>query len=248
MFDAKTIRILHFTSINSTNTWAKNHSHEFDPTALTCIISDTQTAGRGQRDKKWYSPLGNLYTTLYFILPKDFPYVANLGQTVGLSVAQTLEEFGFTPSLKWPNDILLKEKKVGGILSEVHPLDEGLAVILGVGLNVDIPEEQLAHLDQAATSLSAHSQSPPKLTSLLERILHNFLPNIDKLRDCGFSGLVEEYNRLLAFQGQDVTFSSASSTLDAVLEKIDDQGSLILVCQDGTRRAFASGLLRKKER
>src|SRR5579883_912370 len=117
MFDGKTIHTLHFTSIDSINTWAKQHAHELDPKALTCITADEQTTGRGQRDKTWFSPVGNLYMTFFFVLPQDFHFTSNLGQIFALSAAKVLKDFGFSPALKWPNDILLKEKKAGGILS-----------------------------------------------------------------------------------------------------------------------------------
>lgn len=245
MFDGKTIHTLHFTTIDSTNTWAKLHAHELDPHALTCITADQQTAGRGQRNRTWFSPpLGNLYMTLFFVLPQEFRFCANLGQVLALSCAHVLRESGFAPSLKWPNDILLGEKKAGGVLSETHPLSSGLGIILGLGLNVNIPPEQLLHLDQAATSLIAHSRKQVSLPSLIHAILQKFLMYLQKLREKGFSPFVSEYNRLLAFKDEEVIITHPEGSYSGICLRIDDDGRLVLDCADG-EHLVTSGTLRK---
>lgn len=247
MFDGKTVHTLHFTTIDSTNTWAKKHAHEFDLHALTCITSDQQTAGRGQRDKTWFSPpLGNLYMTFFFVLPLDFHWTSNLGQIFALSCAQVLKDLGFVPALKWPNDILLEEKKAGGVLSETLPLDDGIGIVLGMGLNVNIAPEQLSHLDQPATSLAEQSGKSFALSSLVHALLQKFLLNLEKLRKSGFSYFVKDYNLLLAFKGEEVVLSNPEGTVNAICKKVDEEGRLVLACADGRELHVASGTLRKR--
>ncbi len=247
MFDGKTIHTLHFTSIDSTSSWAKQHAHEFDPDALTCITADGQTAGRGQREKVWFSPpLGNLYTTFFFVLPRDFPWFVNLGQILALSTANVLKELGFAPSLKWPNDILLGEKKAGGILSETIVVSDGLAIILGLGMNVNIAPEYLKNIDQPATSLVEHSRKPMSLPALVHALLQKFLLYLQKLQQTGFCPFAAEYNSYLAYKGQEVLFSHPEGSFSAICQKIDDLGRLVLECPDGQERHFCSGSLRKK--
>lgn len=248
MFDGKTIHTIHFTCIDSTNTWAKQHAHEFDRNALTCITADEQTAGRGQRDKVWFSPpLGNLYTTFFFVLPKDFPWTANLGQILALSSACVLKELGFAPSLKWPNDIQLGEKKAGGILSETIVVPDGLAIVLGLGMNVNIASECLKNIDQPATSLAAHSRKPVSLSLLEHALLQKFLIYLQQLRQTGFAPFAAEYNRLLAYKDQEVLFSHPEGSFSAICKKVDDLGRLVLECADGQECHFCSGSIRKKQ-
>src|SRR5690348_7786351 len=115
----KKIHYIHFDTIDSTNTWAKQHASSLDPEVLTCITTQAQTAGRGRFSRKWISPKGkNICATLYFTVPQDYPHVANLAQLLSLSCVQVLKSRGFDPQIKWPNDILLEKKKVGGVLCE----------------------------------------------------------------------------------------------------------------------------------
>jgi BirA family transcriptional regulator, biotin operon repressor / biotin---[acetyl-CoA-carboxylase] ligase len=246
MFDGKTIHTLHFTIIDSTNSWAKEHAHELDHNALTCITADQQTAGRGQREKSWFSPpLGNLYMTLFFVFPTNFSWSANLGQVLALSSARVLQELGFAPALKWPNDILLEEKKAGGVLCETLNLSDGLGVVLGMGLNVHIAKEHLADLDQPATSLSAHSGKPLSLSSLAQALVRKFLIYLHKLQQGGFATFAKEYNQLLAYKNQEVLFFHPEGVFSAICQKIDEQGRIVLECADGKERHFCSGSLRK---
>ncbi len=246
MFDGKTIHTLHFTSLDSTNTWANQHAADLDATALTCITADAQSAGYGQHARPWYSPpLGNLYTTFFFVLPKDFRWTANLSQLLSLSTAEALHEYGMSPSLKWPNDILLREKKAGGVLCETHLRVDGLAIVIGLGLNVFISQDQLSHIDQPATSLAAHSQNLPTLSALLQTILRNFLRNLQILRQDGFSPFVNTYNDLLAFKDQAIILTTPEGALTGICKRIDPEGRLVIACADGLERHFASGTLRR---
>src|SRR4051812_30203915 len=110
------MNLYHFEIIPSTNTWAKENTEKFDPAVLTVITANGQTGGRGRFKRLWHSPSGlNIYVTFCFFLGSEFFNTHSIGhvpQLLALSTAFCLEEFGFNPSLKWPNDILLSGKKV----------------------------------------------------------------------------------------------------------------------------------------
>src|ERR1700722_12425114 len=109
----KNIFYFHFDTIDSTNTWAKKNARTLDPDHLTCITAQEQTAGRGRFKRAWTADRAqNILATLFFTLPKDSPILLNLGQILSLSCVKVLEKRGFSPQIKWPNDLLLSGKKV----------------------------------------------------------------------------------------------------------------------------------------
>src|SRR5580700_2479453 len=176
----KSINYIHFDTIDSTNTWTKKNAATLDSNQLTCVTALEQTAGRGRFSRKWLSPKGqNIYATLYFCLPKECSYLINLGQILSLSSISVLQKKGFSPQIKWPNDILLEGKKVAGILCETIVLEDKLGAILGIGMNVNMSQELLDTIDQPATSLAQLSGQTWSLEQILEPILKQFLKDLD---------------------------------------------------------------------
>src|SRR6185312_12605733 len=119
-----------FDTIDSTNTWTKQNTATLDPDLLTCITATEQTAGRGRFRRRWVSGRGeNITATFFFTVAKDSPILANVGQVLSLSCAHVLEQHGFSPQIKWPNDLFISGKKMAGILCETVPLPDLLGIV-----------------------------------------------------------------------------------------------------------------------
>ncbi len=184
---------IHLETVDSTNNWTKLHHSELED--FTCVTAHEQTSGRGRFQRKWLSPPGqNIYATLYFKVPPSAPYLSHLGQLMAYSCAQILREKDFPAQLKWPNDILVHHKKIAGILTET--LDQ-THVILGFGINVNMPPEILQTIDQPATSLLDLSGKTWDLQPLLQLLLHRFLQNLKLLQTEGFPHFHAAYEELL---------------------------------------------------
>ena len=165
----------HFKSIDSTNTWAKLNAHLFDVDKITLITADEQTAGRGRFKRRWESPPHqNVYATFCFFIEKHRHDIGNIPQVLAISAAEALEDLGFQPKLKWPNDVLLSNKKVAGILCETTPMSDNLAVIIGIGLNVNMPLQLLQQIDRPATSLMVEGGEKMEIEMVLESLKNNF--------------------------------------------------------------------------
>src|SRR5688572_28206812 len=124
---------IHLETITSTNTWAKENYLRLDPNHITCITASEQTGGRGQLNRAWISPKDlNLYLTYFFTLEKMAP-IQNLAQLLSLSAAKCLESYHLTPQIKWPNDLLIQNKKIAGVLCEIIDLNHMNGIILGIG-------------------------------------------------------------------------------------------------------------------
>ena len=195
------IDFIHLETIDSTNTWAKKNAASFDPSHLTCITAQEQTGGRGRQDKKWISPKNaNLYTTLFFTAAENATYLSNLGQILAFSCAQVLLAMGVSIQLKWPNDLLIHTKKVGGVLSETFIQKNCVGIILGLGLNVNMPKSILESIDQPATSLHLSLHKELKPLALLEPILTQFISDLKQLQEKGFTPFHKRFNELLAYK------------------------------------------------
>ncbi|MEI8329372.1 MAG: biotin--[acetyl-CoA-carboxylase] ligase [Chlamydiia bacterium] len=242
MLKGKYINYIHFASLDSTNTWAKNNAHMLDPQYITCITAKEQTAGRGRFFRKWLSPKGyNIYATLYFQIPKTAIFLSNLGQLMCLSCCSVLAKQGFFPEIKWPNDILLSTKKVGGILCETISFDESLGIILGFGINVNMPSELLTVIDQPATSLLQQSGKEWEINELLEPIVLQFIHDLDLLEKHGFPYFQKTYENLLAYKGQSMSWTDGMRKITGVCQSISEDGKLNLMLSSGETLSLSTG-------
>ena len=154
------------TETSSTQLEAKR-LFEHDPSKHRVVIAERQSSGRGRRGHRWESPQGGLWCTL--IIPLQTAPDPFLNLLLGLSVQRGLSQHlpKWPPiSLKWPNDLLLREKKWGGILSEVVVTGDSMAVLMGVGLNLQISSEEL----------HSYSGVPPQATTILVEFGHSPSP------------------------------------------------------------------------
>jgi BirA family transcriptional regulator, biotin operon repressor / biotin---[acetyl-CoA-carboxylase] ligase len=162
------MKIIHLEKVDSTQTYAKNHYTEFAPEAITCISADEQTAGRGRFQRKWIAPKGkNISATFYFQLPASIPHLTTLAQLMAYTLAGVI---GIHSQIKWPNDILLSGKKLAGILCETIFDSSVVHCFLGVGINVNTTPEELAIIDQPATSLFIETQREWDRDTLLSEL------------------------------------------------------------------------------
>ncbi len=238
----KNIYYIHFDTIDSTNTWTKNHAHTLDPRQLTCVTAQTQTAGRGRRSRRWISPKGqNIYATLYFCIPRKNNYTHNLGQILSLSCATVLKRKGFHPQIKWPNDLLLSGKKCAGILTETVGFEDRMGIVLGIGINVNMTQGLLDTIDQPATSLAQLSGQTWALEQILEPLLHQFLSDLSLLQKEGFKAFQQQYEELLAYKGQPIKTHDGQQTIEGICDSINEEGRLNLLLPSGKVAVLTAG-------
>lgn len=223
---------IHFATIDSTNNWTKRNTSLLNQNHISVITANQQTKGYGRFKRSWISPPGNIYATLFFTLPLDYPYLINLGQILALACNHTLENKGFYTQLKWPNDLLLESKKVAGILVEVVR-SEKLEIVLGLGLNVNMNENLLVKVNQKATSLLLSSGKTWVLGSILNPILYTFYNYLRLLSSSGFTHFQPIYQKLLAFQGQEISCQVGNQTMQGICHSINPDGTLNLQLSSG---------------
>ena len=239
------VKYLHFPSLSSTNTWAKEHVDNLEKNALTVISAAEQTDGYGRFRHKWHSPANqNLYISFVFFLEKRRDDLCNVSQILALSTIEILNELGFQAKIKWPNDLLLNGKKMGGLLCETTRSEDYLAIITGLGLNVNMTDEDLKKIDRPATSLYVESQELMDQETLLKMLSHTFLKNLTTFLAKGFPPFYENFvNALVHKAGDPVQFHDYHKICQGTFEKINADGSLSLIMSNGTPLTYYSGEL-----
>ena len=230
-------KIYYFQELPSTNIFAKQKTLE-KATEGTLIIADTQTEGRGRKNRSWSSPYGGLWFSviLYPNLPPERGMLITMAASV--SVAQAIEETtNIKPVVKWPNDLLVNGKKICGILTELDAeIDKINYVIVGIGINVN--NEINNDLKNKAVSLKEITNSSISRVNLLRAILRHFdknylhINNPDYIRKQWFA-----YSKII---GKKIMITEGEKKITGVVQDVDESGCLI-INSDGIIKRIVSG-------
>ena len=171
------LQIIRYDTVGSTNDEAMNHAQMGAPEGL-CIVAEGQHAGRGREGRKWHSePGAGLYMSMVLRPKLEIRELPVLTLLTAIAVHDSvLQLSSVQPDIKWPNDILVGEKKISGILLETCDTDIGTAVIVGIGVNISnkaIPED----LRQKSTSIKELVGKEPQFSSVLQSVTHNLAVN-----------------------------------------------------------------------
>ena len=236
------MKTIYLDTIDSTNTYAKEHANEFPKDTMTCINAEEQTKGRGRFQRSWISPKGvNLYATFYFTLPKTTLHLISLSQVMAMSLVYLLQKKGLKPEIKWPNDIRLSEKKLAGILSEIVFHQETVECFIGIGINVNLSAESLKNIDQPATSLNVETDKNWDRKELLKELQDQFANDLLRFKKEGFAPFHDEFEDLLALKGKTIRCFDGEKIWEGICHSITEEGQLNIALEDGSMHTVLSG-------
>ena len=207
------------------------------------VVAEQQTAGRGRRGREWVSPFGkNLYFSLLWNFSAGAASLDGLSLVVGISVVEALESLGVDDAaLKWPNDVLLGDKKLAGVLLEIAGDATGLChVVIGVGLNVNMRGGESHGITQAWTSLADRLDEVQSRSRVLNALLQRLLVNVRRFEREGLTPFAAQWLRYDAFAEKDVVVSLGERQIFGVAKGITDAG-LLQVDVDGQLQSFNGG-------
>ena len=192
------------------------------PHAQVCL-AEKQLAGRGRLGRHWHSPAcANIYLSLGWRFETTSSRLAGLSLGVGVKLAEALEPLAAV-GLKWPNDLYINDRKLGGVLIELKPLPSGgTGVVVGIGINVAM-QDPGADIDQPWTSLQRHCQPRESIerNGLVSRILDQLVPFLEEYRDNGDDYIFRRWPEYdLAYQ-QRVSVHSGGEIMAGVGAGID---------------------------
>lgn len=237
-----------YQELGSTNEIAEILISEGAP-PFSLVLADKQTAGKGRHGRSWQTHSGKalafswiLYPEPGIITPEKLGKLSGLG---ALAVAESLiESYQLAAEIKWPNDVLVRGKKVCGVLVEVHWTGSQLKdAVLGVGINVSrgsVPEDKDLHFP--ASSLEESDGREISRLELLIRVMRSLLKWYPELHSVDFT---EAWQDKLAYKGERVTLSTSDKIIDrGILKGISPEGSLILDSDSGEERMYQTGEIR----
>jgi BirA family transcriptional regulator, biotin operon repressor / biotin---[acetyl-CoA-carboxylase] ligase len=229
-------RIIYRPELPSTMAAAKELARN-DCADFTTVIAGRQTSGRGRLNRLWVSEEGGLYFTM--VLRPDLPPVLSFRVSflASLTLARTLNEmFRIDAGVKWPNDILVNERKISGMLSELEAEADRIAFVnIGVGLNVN---NDLAPVQPAATSVKEILGKEVSKKDILFRYLDAFEK---KMQTASLDRVVQDWKQYAVTLNRDVRIVTDKEVTTGKAIDVDDSGALILKRADGSLQKILYG-------
>jgi BirA family biotin operon repressor/biotin-[acetyl-CoA-carboxylase] ligase len=233
-----------YDRIDSTNRHLVASGHNGAPSGSVCL-AECQTAGKGRRGRQWVSPYGcNIYLSILWRFQQGPAAISGLSLAVGVAVIRALKQHRIEDiGLKWPNDIYSQGKKLGGILVEVSGEAGGpCAAVIGLGLNLFVPEAEGESITQAWTDLSKITgQTRLNRNRLAGSLLSHLLPVIAEYEHAGIAAYLDEWRGYDCLSGKSATLYIGQQQFDGIVQGIDDHGMLLMGRPDGSVQTFASG-------
>lgn len=232
-------RVYEFAILPSTNQWALAHGAQYSHGDV--LWARQQASGHGRFDRPWLSH-GESGLTFSVVLDPDFfpAPAANLGQVTALALRQTLLAIGIHALVKWPNDVLVNDRKIAGILLESEPGSQKL--ILGIGVNVNQAAALLQDVDQPATStrIELNRVLPPG--DVLACLLRQLQAHLDTYRNTGLESTLAQWRQCDALVGQWIEVHTPDcAAVRGLYAGLDADGRLMLTAANGQCHAFWSG-------
>lgn len=244
--DEKTLdwRVETVDEAGSTNDLVSARAREGEPGGLV-IRAISQTAGRGRRGRAWFSPPGSgLYFSILFRLDGKAENSPLLTLLLGVATAEGLAEAtGLRVGLKWPNDLRVNGKKIGGILCEYIDLPNQLpAIVAGLGINLTTQETDFPpEVRESASSVLLSGGRVPDAEGLLHLLLGRVAFWYKEYESSGFEVVRDQWLRLCDNLGKTVSVRVADETLIGKNNGIDEAGRLLLEKTGGSIERITSG-------
>jgi BirA family biotin operon repressor/biotin-[acetyl-CoA-carboxylase] ligase len=232
----------YFETLDSTNNYAKDLAAQGAPEG-TVVIAETQTGGRGRLGRDWDSPPGvGLYVSVVLrplLPPLELPRIT---LTTAVAVVRTVRRVTeLTPGIKWPNDLLVQGRKLGGILTEMETESDCIRhVVVGLGLNVNnrkFPSE----LGATATSLAQVAAGPFSRVDLLKAWLEEFEDLYERFLNQEFPEILAEWKRYTVTLGRPVTVKQGPREISGQAVDVAADGALIIQIPSGELVQVTSG-------
>lgn len=211
---------------------------------LDVCFAEFQSAGRGRRGRRWLgAPYGSVLMSLAHALPGGPAASAGLSLAAGIAAARAVEQLGCRGvALKWPNDLLLGGEKFGGILVEIAgELGESCTCIVGIGINVELPDSLAADCDWPATSLLRHVPGRVSRNTLAAALTSRLVEVLEIFNRQGFAPLRDEWDLRHAHRARNVRVAVGSEVVEGRAAGVAENGALLVERPSGELLRITTG-------
>ena len=239
----ETITVLE--QIDSTNAEALRRMQALQESSQL-IVALSQSAGRGRRGRQWLSPPGTgIYLSITRTFERPLAELQALSLMTALSVAEAISSCGVEDvQLKWPNDVLVRRKKLAGILLETCQNDVRPVIVFGIGINLDLPDSVVEQLDRPVTDVRRErsaSNGELNTVDLLGKVCRGLDEKLDEFLRTGFASFRNQWNEMDSYFQEKVVIINGEQRLTGVCEGVDEQGALVLNEESGNVRTINGG-------
>jgi BirA family biotin operon repressor/biotin-[acetyl-CoA-carboxylase] ligase len=209
------------------------------------VFAESQTKGRGRLGRTWMSPAKKGLWLSVLLRPDLRPQqTTQLTVAAATALARAIRiETGIQPEIKWPNDILIRRRKVAGILTELNAeLDHVKYIILGIGVTVNLSATEFpAGLRTIATSLKIEAEKSISRPSLAVEILRQLDHDYRRIQDGEFAAVADEWEEQCTTLGQNVTIRIGNRTIRGRAESLSSEGALLVRTEHGHLEPIIGG-------
>lgn len=230
--------------IDSTNDYLLTQNKYYPNKNIACF-AECQTKARGRQNKPWIAPYGtNIYFSLLWHFTKPSAQISGLALAVAITLTIALERYGIKEglSVKWPNDIFYYGRKLGSIFLDVVNNPVGCNVIIGIGLNTQLPAAVAQSIDQAWTDIYQITREKPKRNYLAGLMLNELIQSLLLFEEQGLTPFLPAWQKLDHLIGKTVTLELAGKQIHGIMQGVSDKGELILLDNNQEKR-YMSGAL-----
>ncbi|WP_343826508.1 bifunctional biotin--[acetyl-CoA-carboxylase] ligase/biotin operon repressor BirA [Psychrosphaera haliotis] len=195
------------------------------------VVAECQTDGRGRRGRAWVSPFGShIYMSRYYQTSLGLSEASGLSLAIGIAVANSINRFvGNKAKLKWPNDVLVDNKKIAGVLIEAEGQSDGMChLIIGIGINIQMPKDSSLKIDQPWTDINSNVDKPMDRNLFLTYLLSEIDIIMCTFRETRLDALYDTWNKMNAYKDKGVKVISGRNVREGTCLGIDSTGALLV--------------------
>jgi len=241
-------KIFYFPELESTNIIAKVKA---SPRAEginegTIIIAERQSAGKGRLGRRWFSPLGGIWLSIILYPQLSPSYIPRITLMTAVAIVKAIERCAqIKAQIKWPNDILINEKKVCGILTEMSAeLDMINWVVVGIGINVNVDHREFPEdIQEKIISLQEFLGKEISRVRLAQILLEEFEKYYERLKRREFSSILKEWKLYSHTLGRKIKINMGEKVVSGEAINVNEEGALILKKEDGELLEIISGTI-----
>jgi BirA family transcriptional regulator, biotin operon repressor / biotin---[acetyl-CoA-carboxylase] ligase len=231
--------------ISSTNTYLLQAAKKQNNETYLCL-AESQTHGRGRLERKWFSPFAsNIYLSLLWSFTKPAHELSGLSLAIAIAIVNALQRYGIKQSLalKWPNDVFWQKRKLAGVLIEIaNNKPSPSQVVIGVGLNVTMPNAAQTSIDQPWVDLAEIiNPATPQRNQIAGLLIDELLNTCTIFNKEGFGAFQEKWQLLDLYHNQTIKISTPSGPISGISRGINSFGQLLLETDNGIIKTFSNG-------
>ncbi len=233
-----------FDKIPSTNNYLLEQLQNKDHSVAICL-AELQTAGRGKFNRRWLSPFGNnIYLSLLWHFSNDSSQLSGLSLVISVAIIRALKKYGISHDItvKWPNDIMWRGRKLGGVLIDLRgEFNFNCDAVIGVGLNLYLSGGLKKALDFPATDLTEIIQCFPERNKLTAYLLEELLNALSVFQKKGFQPFLRDFSAVNNTLNKPVRITLGSEIYQGIGRGINEEGFFLLEIEKGTIKSFSCG-------